>query len=62
MPNEWRIPTSQRSAESAHSASYEYVIDDSAQPRKTVRFEGIAVHTQCWMSSPRAAIADPCPS
>jgi Tfp pilus assembly protein PilE len=30
---------------------YEYVLDGSSQPRKTVRFAGTEVHANCWLSS-----------
>jgi Tfp pilus assembly protein PilE len=30
---------------------YEYVLDGSTQPRKTVRFAGAKVHANCWLSS-----------
>jgi len=30
---------------------YEYALDDSMQPRKTVRFAGARVHRNCWLKT-----------
>jgi Tfp pilus assembly protein PilE len=30
---------------------YEYVLDDSTQPQRTVRFAGTEVNAKCWLST-----------